>query len=81
MARDVVTTAGVIIVRLAPARRTAPLAARWSGKVVTALQFVTLVAIIIDPPSIAWLLPIVALASVISIGDYSVAAWRGRALA
>jgi phosphatidylglycerophosphate synthase len=81
MARDIVTTLGVVIVRLAPALRPTPLAARWSGKTVTALQFVTLVAIILEPPSIAWLLPIVALASVVSIGDYSVAAWRRRAVA
>ena len=81
MARDLITTAGVVIVRLAPAMRLTPLEARWSGKVVTALQFVTLVAIIVEPPSIAWLLPIVALASAVSIADYSMAAWRKRAVA
>ena len=81
MARDLVTTLGVLVVRLAPSLRPPRLEARWSGKVVTALQFVTLIAILLEPSSLAWLLPIVALASAISIGDYSLAIWRGRATA
>ncbi len=81
LSRDIVTTIGAVVIRLVPALRRKRLAARWSGKVVTALQFVTLVAVVIDPASLRWLLPVVAIASALSIVDYSAAAWRGRATA
>ena len=81
MARDIVTTVGVVVVRVAPRWRPARLEARRSGKVVTALQFVTLIAIIIEPSSLVWLMPVVARASAIAIADYSLAVWRGRVAA
>ena len=78
MARDLATTAGVVVVRATPRLRSMRLSARWSGKVVTALQFVTLVAVIRDRSTLTWLLPVVAIASAVSIIDYGVAAWRTR---
>jgi len=81
LSRDIVTTLGAIVVRLAPALRPARLEARWSGKIVTALQFVALIGVIIEPGSLAWTLPIVALASAVSIGDYFLAAWNRRVAA
>lgn len=81
MARDIATTIGVVVVRLAPSLRPERLQARWSGKVVTALQFITLIAVLLDRATLDWLLPVVAVASVISIADYSAAIWRARSVA
>ncbi len=82
MARDVVTTIGIVAVRTVGRLRSMRLEARFSGKVVTALQFLTLVAAIAAPGAIPWLLSLVALAGVVSIVDYSAAAWRaGKAVA
>ena len=79
MARDIVTTVGVLIARSVTRLRSLPIEARWSGKVVTALQFVALIGAIADRRAIPWLLGLVAIASVASIADYSAAAWRARA--
>ena len=81
LARDIATTLGVVAVRVAPSWRPPRLQARWSGKVVTALQFVTLLAVTLEPASIRWLLPVVVLASVISIIDYAAAIRRAHATA
>jgi phosphatidylglycerophosphate synthase len=79
LARDIVTTFGALVVRLVPSIRGARLRARPSGKVVTALQFVALIGIIAEPASVRWLLPTVAVATLISVVDYGAAIWRGRA--
>jgi CDP-diacylglycerol--glycerol-3-phosphate 3-phosphatidyltransferase/cardiolipin synthase len=81
MSRDIVTTIGVIAVRTIASLRGIRLEARFSGKVVTALQFAALVGAIADRRTIPWLLGLVALASAISIVDYSAAVWRTRAVA
>lgn len=79
LSRDIVTTVGVVAARTLPALRRLRLEARFSGKVVTVLQFATLIAAVVAPRSIPWLLIPVAIASIISIADYSMAAWRVRA--
>lgn len=79
MARDIVTTAGVIVVRVVSRLRTLPIEARRSGKVVTALQFVVLIGVVADARTLPWLLGLTAIAAGISIVDYSAAAWRARA--
>ena len=81
LSRDIVTTVGVIVARTVPGLRRLRLEARFSGKVVTALQFATLVVAIAEPAAVPWLLVPVGIASVISIADYSAAAWRVRAAA
>lgn len=81
LARDIATTIGALLMRLVPSFRPERLQARWSGKVVTALQFVALLAVLIEPATLAWLLPLVVIASVISIVDYSAALWRHRVVA
>ncbi len=81
LARDIATTLGVLVGALLPVVRPARLESRWSGKVVTALQFATLVAILAEPASLRLMLPMVAVASALSIADYSLAAWRRRAVA
>lgn len=81
LGRDIVTTVGAVIVRAVPALRSTRLEARFSGKVVTALQFLVVVAAIAAPSMLRWLLPAVAVATVISIADYAGAVWRSRAMA
>jgi phosphatidylglycerophosphate synthase len=76
--RDIATTSGVIIVRVVPALRATRLEARTSGKVVTALQFLVLVSAIAAPRIIPWLIPVVGVATAISILDYAGAVWRSR---
>jgi CDP-diacylglycerol--glycerol-3-phosphate 3-phosphatidyltransferase/cardiolipin synthase len=76
--RDIATTIGAVIVRATPSLRRAPLVARLSGKIVTVLQFLVIVAAISVPSMIPALLPIVAVATVISIADYGAAVWRSR---
>ena len=81
MARDVVTTIGVVAVRAIAALRSVRVEARFSGKVVTVLQFATLVGVMVDPRTIPWLLGLVAAASAISVMDYAAAIWRMRVAA
>ena len=81
LVRDIATTLGALVVRLAPSLRPERLQARWSGKIVTALQFVALVGVLIAPESLSWLLPVILVASVVSIVDYARALRRHRALA
>ena len=76
--RDIATTLGVIVVRTVPALRSTRLEARFSGKVVTALQFVVILAAIGAPWLVRWVLPVVAGATVISILDYAIAVRRSR---
>ena len=80
MARDIVTTAGVVGIRASARLRPVRLEARYSGKVVTTLQFVTLVGAIAVPGVVPWMLALVAAAGIISIVDYCVAMWRARAI-
>ena len=81
VARDIATTVGAVVVRMTASLRRVPLEARFSGKVVTALQFATLVGAIAAPRTLPWMLGLVAIAAVVSIADYSAAAWRLRAVA
>ena len=50
--------------------------ARMSGKVVTVLQLLTLVAVLVAAAWRPWLVALVGVASVLSIADYTLALWR-----
>jgi len=69
---------GFVVARIIPWLRTVPFQARISGKVVTVLQMLTLAALLVLPAAAPWLLAIVAVASVASIVDYTLALWRAR---
>jgi cardiolipin synthase (CMP-forming) len=77
--RDLATAIGFVVARIIPWLRTVPFQARISGKVVTVLQMLTLAALLVLPTVAPWLLGIVAIASVLSIVDYTLALWRARA--
>ena len=77
--RDLATAVGFIVARIIPWLRTVPFQARISGKLVTVLQLITLATLLVLPDVAPWLLAVVAVASVLSIVDYTLALWRARA--
>ncbi|HWZ60294.1 MAG TPA: CDP-alcohol phosphatidyltransferase family protein [Gemmatimonadaceae bacterium] len=79
IARDLATAIGYLVARQVPGLRSAPFRARLAGKVVTILQLVTLVAVLVVPGAVPWLVAAVGAASAVSIGDYTLALWRARA--
>ena len=79
LARDIATLIGFIVARSVPWLRAVEFRARWLGKLVTALQLLTLVAVLVAPSSVPWLVMLVGAASVASIADYTLTLWRERA--
>ena len=76
--RDIATAVGFLVARVIPWLRTVEFKARILGKVVTVLQLFTLAAVLVAPSAVPYLLAGVALASVLSIADYTLALWRAR---
>lgn len=76
--RDLATAVGFVVARLIPSLRPAEFKARILGKVVTALQLLTLAAVLVVPDAVPILLGGVAVTSALSIGDYTFALWRAR---
>jgi CDP-diacylglycerol--glycerol-3-phosphate 3-phosphatidyltransferase len=77
--RDVATAVGFLVARVIPWLRAVKFQARLGGKVVTVLQLVTLAAVLVYRDVVPVLLAAVAVASVVSIADYTLALWRARA--
>jgi cardiolipin synthase len=77
--RDIATAVGFLVARLIPWLRDVPFKARLGGKVVTVLQLLTLAAVLVHPAVVPVLLIAVAVTSVVSIADYTLALWRARA--
>ena len=76
--RDLATALGFLVARVIPWLRAVEFKARVLGKVVTVLQLFTLAAVLIAPATVPYLLGGVALASLLSIADYTLALWRAR---
>jgi cardiolipin synthase (CMP-forming) len=79
LSRDVATAVGFLIAIAVPRLRHEEFKARWPGKLVTALQFTTLLSVMLAPSLTGPLLVLVAIGSLSSIVDYAVAVWRARA--
>lgn len=77
--RDLATAVGFLVARVIPWLRKVTFKARMSGKVVTVLQLITLVALLVAPVLAPWLILLVGVTSVLSIADYTLALWRARA--
>ena len=75
------TAIGFLVARLLPALRTVPFRARLAGKLVTTLQLVTLVAVLLMPAAVPYLVGAVGVMSAVSIWDYTLALWRARTAA
>ena len=79
LSRDLATAIGFLLSRSVTWLRPAAFRARLAGKVVTALQLISLVLVLTHPERFALLIPVVAIASAIAIVDYAAAMWRQRA--
>jgi cardiolipin synthase len=79
LSRDIATTIGFAVARLLRSLRTATLAARLPGKVVTVLQMATLLAVLLAPRAVPVFVGAVAVASVVAIADYTRVLWLARA--
>lgn len=78
--RDIATALAYGVARAVPALRAVEFKARYPGKIVTALQLVTLLALVFGMrPMLLPLVILVALASAFAIADYGRALWRARA--
>jgi phosphatidylglycerophosphate synthase len=76
--RDLATAVGFVVARMIPWLRPVEFKARILGKVVTVLQLLTLASILVRPEAVPPLLGGVAVASALSIADYTLALWRAR---
>ena len=79
LARDLATAVGFVVAQVVPRLRSAEFKARLLGKAVTVVQLATLVAVLLAPSTVAALIVVVGVLSVLSILDYTVALWRARA--
>jgi CDP-diacylglycerol--glycerol-3-phosphate 3-phosphatidyltransferase len=79
LSRDIMTLIGYLVARSVPWLRAVEFRARWLGKVVTALQLLTLVAVIAMPSAVPALVIVVGAASAASVADYTLTLWRERA--
>lgn len=78
LARDLATAIGFLVARSVTWLRAVPFRARWSGKLVTTLQLVTLVCVLVEPVAVPWLVVAVGATSVLAITDYTMTLWRSR---
>ena len=79
LSRDIATLIGFIVARSVPWLRAVEFRARWLGKLVTVLQLVTLIAVLVAPGAVPWLVLAVGATSAASIADYTLTLWRERA--
>jgi phosphatidylglycerophosphate synthase len=79
LSRDIATAIGFLVARSIPWLRAVEFRARWSGKLVTGLQLLTLMAVIATPGAVPALVFLVGAASLASIADYTLTLWRERA--
>lgn len=78
ISRDIATAIGFLVAIVVPWLRPTEFKARWLGKLVTVLQFLTLLAVLVAPTLATPLLVIVAVVSAWSIIDYTAVLWRSR---
>ena len=78
LARDLATATGFLVARAIPWLRGVTFKARLTGKLVTTLQLVVLLAVPLRPSAVWPLVIVVGLLSAWSIVDYTMALWRAR---
>ena len=78
LSRDCMTALGFVVARMVPSLRAVEFKARFSGKLVTVLQLVTLLALVAGVQPLKPFIAVVAVASAFSIADYTHAVWRAR---
>jgi CDP-diacylglycerol--glycerol-3-phosphate 3-phosphatidyltransferase/cardiolipin synthase len=78
LARDLATAIGFLVARAIPWLRGVTFKARLTGKLVTTLQLIVLLAVPLAPSAVRPLVVIVGVLSAWSIIDYTLALWRAR---
>jgi CDP-diacylglycerol--glycerol-3-phosphate 3-phosphatidyltransferase/cardiolipin synthase len=78
ISRDLATAIGFLVARLVPGLRPVVFQARMLGKIVTVLQLLTLVVVLFKPGYTDFLVIVIAVVSVASIADYTLALWNAR---
>lgn len=78
LSRDLATAIGFVVARMVPDLRPVVFQARMLGKIVTVLQLGTLVVVLFLPRFTNILVLVIAIVSVASIVDYTVALWKAR---
>ena len=78
ISRDFMTAVGFVVARAIPWLRGVRFESRMIGKVVTVLQLATLALVFVAPYLLNIALVLVGFASLVSIGDYTVALWHAR---
>ena len=78
LSRDLATAVAFLVARRVKSLRGFTFVLRFPGKVVTVLQFLALVVAISAPRRVAALIAVLAVASLIAIGDYGWALWKAR---
>ena len=81
ISRDFMTAIGFLTARVIPWLRSVRFKSRMSGKVVTVFQLATLVLVFVMPDLVNPALWFVGIASLYSIGDYTLALWHARSRA
>jgi CDP-diacylglycerol--glycerol-3-phosphate 3-phosphatidyltransferase/cardiolipin synthase len=78
LSRDFATAIGFLVAWRLPGLDPHDFKARMPGKVVTVLQLAAILALTIEPRAMRWLVPIIGVASAISIIDYTLVLHRTR---
>jgi cardiolipin synthase len=78
ISRDFMTAVGFLTARAVPWLRRVRFKSRMIGKVVTVLQLGTLALVFLAPNMVNPALVLVGIASLVSIGDYTLALWHAR---
>jgi cardiolipin synthase (CMP-forming) len=78
LARDFATAIGFLVAWRLPGLDPRNFKARMSGKIVTVLQLTAILALTVSPQSMRWLVPVIGVASAISIIDYTLVLHRTR---
>jgi CDP-diacylglycerol--glycerol-3-phosphate 3-phosphatidyltransferase len=76
--RDFATAIGFVVAWRLPGLDPGDFKARMPGKVVTVLQLSAILALSAAPAAMRWLVPLIAVASVVSIVDYTLVLHRTR---
>jgi CDP-diacylglycerol--glycerol-3-phosphate 3-phosphatidyltransferase len=76
--RDFATAIGFVVAWRLPGLDPGDFKARMPGKIVTVLQLSAILALSAAPAAMRWLVPLIAIASVVSIVDYTLVLHRTR---
>lgn len=79
LSRDFATAVGFIVAYYLPGLDPADFKSRWPGKIVTVLQLLSLLTLLVQPSLFSLLVPLVAVASMWTIVDYTLVLHRARA--